>query len=348
VDHAARFHRILDERNQTGGRGIGDLPQANAPNPPSILLSRNHNQGFRFHLATPHPFLYSAQAGFIDFYRSGQAVAPRPEGPFRFSGVALRGTGQETWDKYGPHNPEIRFFEGKYVLLYIANPDYRQPPHPFNQSIGMAIADSPGGPWKKVGKDGMILTASPDAAHFTHGRQIVNPTLLRVGGRYHLYFKTAGVVAGTTVFGLAVSDRLEGPYAMRPRPITPKGVTIEDATAFEWKGKICLLTTDNHGDVTGVHGGGALWVSEDGVSFNPQWTQLGFDTIPAYLPGYDPLHATRVYGGYPKFERPKILTIDGKPAYLYASSGWNVLGGKRTVSYVLRIDLRPEDGPIGL
>ncbi len=110
----------------------------------------------------------------------------------------------------------------------------------------------------------------------------------------------------------------------------------EDATAFEWNGNICLLTTDNHGDVTGVRGGGALWVSEDGVSFNPRWRQLGFDTIPAYFPGYDPLRATRVYGGDPKFERPRILTIDGKPAYLYAPSGWNVLGGKRTV--ILAVD----------
>jgi len=45
------------------------------------------------------------------------------------------------------------------------------------------------------------------------------------------------------------------------------------------------------------------------------------------------------YSSDPKFERPKILTINEKPAYLYAPSGWNVLGGKRTVSYVLKINL---------
>ena len=54
-------------------------------------------------------------------------VGDGPEGPFRFSDVALRGTGRETWDRYAPENPEIRYYEGKYVLLYIANPDYRQP-----------------------------------------------------------------------------------------------------------------------------------------------------------------------------------------------------------------------------
>ncbi len=273
-------------------------------------------------------------------------VAPRPEGPFRFADVALRGTGRETWDKYGPHNPEIRFYEGKYVLLYIANSDYRQPPHPLNQSIGMAIADSPDGPWRKVGKDGMILTASPDPAHFTHGKQIVNPSLLRIGGRNYLYFKTTGPVRGSTVYGVAIADRLEGPYKLPDRPLTSEGVTIEDATAFEWNGKICLLTTDNHGLVTGVRGGGALWVSDDGIAFNPQRTQLGFDRIPAYFSDFDPQRVTKVYGGDPKLERPKILVIDGKPAYLYATSGWNVTGGTRTVSHVLKIELQPGDGPL--
>lgn len=273
-------------------------------------------------------------------------VAPRPEGPFRFADVALRGAGRNTWDRFGPHNPEIRFFEGKYVLLYVANPDFRQPPHPLNQSIGMAVADSPAGPWRKVGKDGMILTASTDPAHFTHGRQVVNPTLLRVGGRYHLYFKTGGPVPGSTVFGLAVSERLEGPYVMKVQPVTSEGVTVEDATAFEWDGKICLLTTDNHGKVTGVRGGGALWVSGDGVHFRPEWTQLAYDRIPAYYSGFEEGRVRRVYGGDPKFERPKVLAIDSKPAYLYATSGWNVTGGARTVSHVLQVNLGREDGPL--
>ena len=62
--------------------------------------------------------------------------------------------------------------------------------------------------------------------------------------------------------------------------------------------------------------------------------------------GYDPKKAKRVYGGDPKFERPKILTVSNEPRYLYAPSGWNVLGGERTVLHVLRIDLQETDGPL--
>ncbi len=86
-------------------------------------------------------------------------VSDHPEGPFVFSDVAIKGTGKDTWDKYAPHNPEIKKVGDKYVLLYIANTDYHQPPHPGNQSTGMAISTSPYGPWKKVSDDGQILHA---------------------------------------------------------------------------------------------------------------------------------------------------------------------------------------------
>jgi hypothetical protein len=93
-------------------------------------------------------------------------------------------------------------------------------------------------------------------------------------------------------------------------------------------------------------GGGAVWVSDDGLTFRPEWTQRGFDRIPAYFPEFDPHRVARVYGGDPKFERPKVLTINGSPAYLYATSGCNVTGGPRTVSHVLKVDLQPGDGPL--
>ena len=54
----------------------------------------------------------------------------------------------------------------------------------------------------------------------------------------------------------------------------------------------------------------------------------------------------KIYGGEPKLERPKVLMADGKPAWLYAPSGWNVTGGQRTAIHLLRINLQPGDGPL--
>jgi arylsulfatase A-like enzyme/lysophospholipase L1-like esterase len=274
-------------------------------------------------------------------------VSDRPQGPFHFQRVVVRGTGRTgEWDAFAPHNPEIRRFGNTFALCYIANSDFHQPPHPLNQKIGMLVSDSINGPWKKVGQEGLILGPSPDPNHFSHGKQVVNPALLKVADRFHLYFKTGGKVRGTTLYGLAVADQLTGPYRMLDEPITGDGVFIEDASAFLWEQKVCLLTTDNHGRVTGLRGGGALWVSDDGIHFKPEWTQLGFALIPRYYAAYNPLAVKKIYGSDPKFERPKVLCLNGRPAWLYAPSGWNITGGQRTVDHVLKVNLQPGDGPV--
>lgn len=269
-----------------------------------------------------------------------------PEGPFRFREVALRGTGTDTWDKYAPHNPEITKIGETYALLYIANNDFHQPPHPRNQRIGMALSKSLSGPWNKVGRDGLILQPSPDPKHWTYGSQVVNPTLLQAGRRFYLYFKSRCQGQPGTAYGIAIAEKLEGPYELTSEPLTTKGVMIEDGCAFWWQNKVCLISTDNHGAVTGIRGGGVLWLSDDGLKFNPAWTQVAYDRIPAYYPAYDAHRVKKIYGSDPKFERPKILIEEGKPSWLYAPSGWNVTGGERTVIHLLQILLKPDDGPL--
>ena len=83
-------------------------------------------------------------------------VGDYPEGPFTFSDVALEGTGMDTWDKFGVHNPAIHKVGDKYVLLYIANDNPKPPAHPSNQKIGMAVSNSLNGPWEKVQEDGLM------------------------------------------------------------------------------------------------------------------------------------------------------------------------------------------------
>lgn len=265
-------------------------------------------------------------------------VADRPEGPFIFSDVAIKGTGEDTWDKYAPHNPEIKKVGDQYVLLYIGNTYYHQPPHPSNQSIGMAISESPYGPWKKVGKDGQILNADdPTKWNYQSRNGAVNPAFLAHDGKFYLYFKSTG--KNGLQYGLAIADKLEGPYVITGQPVTANNGTLEDGTVFYYQDHIYLLTTDNHGHNTGIRGGGTLWKSKDGVTFDLKDAAIGYDRIPAYYPDYDPAKVVKIYGPDPKLERPKILMLDGRPAYLYAPGGWNVFGGDRTVCHVLKINL---------
>lgn len=186
-------------------------------------------------------------------------VADKPEGPFHFSDVALRGTGKETWDKIAVHNPAI-----------LQHPD----------------------------------------------------------GGFYLYFKSQ---AGK--MGLAIAENFEGPYVQMPYPVTYNEQSVEDGYAFMYEDQFCLLTTDNHGMIK--KGGGILWRSDDGIRFTD--AEAGFHRISDYLDADKLINKKKHYGGdIVKLERPQVLLIDGKPAYLYATGGWNIYGGNGTVCYVLK------------
>jgi hypothetical protein len=140
---------------------------------------------------------------------------------------------------------------------------------------------------------------------------------------------------GKVKMGLAIADKLEGPYIIQPEAITTNDRVIEDGYAFMYEGKFALLTTDNHGMIE--EGGGILWTSEDGTHFNEY--EKGFHLINDYT-DIDMEQVAVHYGPkdreYAKFERPQILLKEGKPDYMFVPSGTNIYGGDCTVSYVLK------------
>lgn len=269
-------------------------------------------------------------------------IADSPEGDYVFSDVAIKGSGNEgAWDRYAPHNPEIKKIGDYYAIVYIANDDYHQPPHPANQKIGLVYSKSLFGPWIKAGQDGMVVEVSSDSNHWTYGSGlgVDNPCLNEINGKPVIYFKNRNTKNGiiTAKYGYATAETLAGPYTMSDTPITDNQSYLEDATTFTWNTKYYLLTTDNHGTVTGVKGGGILWSSDDWKKFNVSNTELAYETIPSYYADFDVNKANKFYGSTAKFQRPKVLMIAGKPCYLFVPSGWNIEGGDRTVCYVLKI-----------
>lgn len=102
------------------------------------------------------------------------AVSDKPEGPFKFSDVALPARGGQYWDGISTHNPRIMKHNGKYYLMYMGTT------HPFeeptkeeltldskwcivarsNKRIGLAVADTPYGPWKRADKP--IIDVEPN------------------------------------------------------------------------------------------------------------------------------------------------------------------------------------------
>ncbi len=273
------------------------------------------------------------QLGWRQHSEIAHYVADKPEGPFRFVETVLKGDGAG-WDAVGMHNPCIRRARGRYVLFHIANSwEGGRPKHGPNQRIGLRVAESLAGPWRKVANDGLALAPGNWCAG--SGCGVNNPAFIEApDGRLLLYFKSKPGPTGHVRMGVAVAEELEGPWVIQDEPITSNDRAIEDGTAFLWNEKICLLTTDNHGIIE--RGGGLLWTSTDGRHFDGKPLH-GFHPLRVHLQGKVPPQAKFHYGRETKFERPQILMQKGKPAWLYAPSGTALNGEDGTGVFLLRM-----------
>lgn len=266
-------------------------------------------------------------------------VGERPEGPFKFVSVIGKGA-PSGWNKRGYHNPAITVIDGKYVLTFIANDGSE--PHSPSQRIGMMIADSPDGPWREL--PAPVISPPEDPAIWCHasGSGVANPALIKYGNRYHLYFKARIGPKGPMTMGLAVAEKLEGPYVIRPNPIMANTNTVEDGFVFFWRGRLCLLTTDNHGILE--NGGGLLWTSDNGYEFDPK-PAPGFHHFGNhYLKGVPPPNANYRYTRQIKVERPQLLLdATGEPEWLYAPCGVALDGGDGTDALLFHRDAHAAD-----
>lgn len=274
-------------------------------------------------------------------------VADSPEGPFRYvNTVLISEMFPDRKRMSAPHNPRLERVDGKYILLYICqDPSVADKQ---NQRIGMMVADDVNGPWRFAGRDGIMVEASDDPSHWTSNdiMGVCNPAFLKIGNKYHIYFSciTEPHPQASNTYGYAVADSLEGPYTLCDAPCTDNVAYIEDAQAFEADGSYYLLTTDNYGRNTGAFGNLILWKSADGKMFRSSDASIALGTLFDYW-GTEACqkellsrHEVFVRSTSGKVERPAILKVDGRPAYLYGAGGVNLEGGEVSKSYVFKIE----------
>ena len=265
-------------------------------------------------------------------------VGDKPEGPFKLAEVSIAATPGAEFNGT-IHNPAIFKFGNKYALLYITYDNRKDSLSGGGRMCTcLTTSDSLSGPWKKEGADGLIVEPSTDPKHWTYKSwSMDNPTMLFANGKYYIYFKGAPTQLKSR-YGYGVSDKLEGPYTLSPIPCTDNINYIEDATAFVWNNKYCLLTNDNTGAHTGKSGQGILWRSDTPTDFKLADAQVGFFRTSVYAKNVDLSKARKLYGKDFKFERPSILMLDGRPAYFYGPSGVNLEGTDHTCSYVMKVE----------
>lgn len=163
------------------------------------------------------------------------------------------------YDDRAVFTPEIFVHEGKYYLVYqtVKAPYVVR----VKNTIGMAIADSPDGPWEKLPEPILypadngewlgdeddrfkVVTKGDFDSHKVH-----DPCLMFYKDKFYFYYKGEQMGEGRTFggreirWGVAIADKPEGPYVKSPyNPITNSG---HEVCVWHYQGGIAaLLTTD--------------------------------------------------------------------------------------------------------
>lgn len=274
--------------------------------------------------------------GWINSCEIAHAVAPSPEGPYEVVGPVLTPRGPGHWDATTCHNPHVQKVGDRYALFYMGNSNGRTN----TKRVGLALADSLAGPWRR--SDHPLLEAGPEGAWDDHCT--TNPSFIRhPNGEYWLYYKSWNTadyergqppIRGNRKYGLAIAERLEGPYRRHPRnpliDFSGRGENRQCEDAYIWHeaGKFRALMRD-----MGLfnHEVGLYLESADGLTWSEP--KIAYDKAAAYieLPPR-PKHLNR----YGRFERPQLLLRNGRPAYLFTS----LQGGKHETAtgFLFRIE----------
>lgn len=304
-------------------------------------LGKYHIYASRFPKSLPfHP-------GWMVASEIIHGVADAPQGPYRYSDVALPARGAQYWDGRSTHNPRILFYQDKYYLIYMGST------HPFeepmfdeltldskwcivgrsNKRIGLAVADSPYGPWQRL--DAPILDVKPNTFY---SFLTSNPSpCLQDDGSIMMMFKGRAYNAEGShshmAIGMAYAPHIKGPYNVlnNGQPIFNVEGQGEAEDPYLWRDKrgYHAIFKDHVAKFTGERGGGVLAHSEDGIKWVMDSDPKAYSKTVVYKGG------NIIQQG--QLERPFIYFENGKPAYIFfatmdgpggfenATKSWNMV-----------------------
>lgn len=228
-------------------------------------------------------------------------------------GVAIEkgAPGSGSWDEASVFTPNILVAEGKYWLFFTGiSANMKVKP---DSKIGLAVADSPDGPWTK--QDGNpVLKGSDDPKDFD-SHLIDDACLIVRDGKYWFYFKgrQLGKSPAQTQLGVAIAEEPEGPYIKhQSNPVIPGNHEV-----LVWpqgNGVAALIGTVGPKAITR-----SVMYAEDGVHFSKTHTVANVPTAA---------------GAY----RPEAFTDSGNGKRIQ----WGVHIGKRkgSLPFIERFDLQ--------
>jgi hypothetical protein len=260
--------------------------------------------------------------GWINGSEICHAIADTPESEFHFVDTILAPRGAGFWDATTCHNPSVRKVDDMYCLFFMGNSNGKTN----TKRIGLATAPSLNGPWTRPDKP--LLEAGPAGAWDDHCT--TNPAFIKhPNGQYWLFYKSWNtaeyensvdpLVKGNRKYGLAIAEKLEGPYEKYSgNPVidfSGRGNNTQLEDGFVWYNKktFNMLARD-----MGVfnHRYGLYMESKDGIKwrapeiayFDAEYYKIVQPAPPSYL------------NKYGRFERPQLLFQQDKATYLFTTS----------------------------
>lgn len=275
------------------------------------------------------------------------ATSDTPEGPYKFSDIALPARGAQYWDGRSTHNPRILKYKNKYYLIYMgsthpfANPTYEQLTldSPWctigrsNKRIGLAVADSPYGPWKRF--DEPILKTKPNTFY---SFLVSNPSpIIQEDGSVMMIFKGRTYIGDNKfsdmALGMAYAPSIEGPYKVLndDQPIFQVNGQGEAEDPFLWKDNkgYHAIFKDHVSKFTGEQGGGVMAYSKDGIRWTVDKDPKAYSRTVEWEDGKVEMQG--------QLERPFLLFENGKATYAFfatmngpggfenATKSWNMV-----------------------
>jgi beta-glucanase (GH16 family) len=266
------------------------------------------------------------------------AVADTPLGPMKHQDVALPPRGQPYWDGQCTHNPNVHRFGDKYYLYYMGNTGDGQATdtlnwtHRNNQRIGVAVADTPAGPWRRL--DRPLIEPTPG---FHDALCCSNPSVTQgPDGRYLMVYKAVGdqgplPFGGPVYHGVATSDRPDGGFTKHPTPVFVKdGVSFAAEDPYVWSHgeKYWAIVKDNAGHFTGRGKSTALFESDNGLD----WRLAKHPLVATTEVRWDSGRQQTMHS----LERPQLFFESGQPVVLMFAVDED---SRRDWSYHVRVPL---------
>ena len=291
----------------------------------SAVVKGDDNEYHMF--VTRFPQKYPFHPGWIVSSEIVHAVSDNIGGPYKFSDVSLPARGAQYWDGCSTHNPRILRHKDKYYLIYMGTHHPFETPKPeeltnsskwcvvsrSNKRIGLAVSDSPYGPWKRFEKPILDTEANTFYSFLTSNP---SPTILEDGSVYMIFKGRAYGAPGrhtSMSLGMAYAPSIEGPYKVLndKKPIFNVKGQGEAEDPFLWKDKkgFHIVFRDQMAKFTGEQGAGVLAHSKDAV----HWTVD--KEAKAYSKNIEWEDGSTSRQGH--LERTFIYVENGKPSYIF-------------------------------